>query len=54
MLNEPLPMSTGFSTRSNIGEVENRGIELILNTVNVDSKDFMKLNLLLVKTIIKF
>ncbi len=41
LLNEPLPMSTGFSNKySNIGEVENRGIELILNTVNVDSKDF--------------
>ncbi len=36
LLERPLPLSTGFSSISaNIGEMENRGIEIVLNTQNV-------------------
>jgi len=37
LLNIPLPRTSGFgSTLTNIGEMENRGLELAVNTVNVD------------------
>ncbi|PWJ58333.1 TonB-linked SusC/RagA family outer membrane protein [Dyadobacter jejuensis] len=38
---QPLPNSTGFGGfTTNIGETENRGIELSLSTINVDKGDF--------------
>jgi len=37
-----IPLSTGYSTASeNIGSLENKGIELSLNTENIVSKDFL-------------
>ncbi|MFC4874996.1 SusC/RagA family TonB-linked outer membrane protein [Negadavirga shengliensis] len=42
LLNAPLPWSTGFSSvLQNIGSVENKGIELTLNSVNVEREEFM-------------
>jgi len=39
LLQVPIPMSTGFGSRlTNIGNVENKGIEIALNTVNLDGK----------------
>jgi len=36
LLERPIPPSTGFtSISSNIGQLENRGIEIVLNTVNI-------------------
>lgn len=36
-----LPQITGFkSIMTNLGELENKGIDLTLNTVNIDNKDF--------------
>lgn len=41
LLNVQLPAASGFgSSMQNIGEVENKGIEFSLNTINVDTKDF--------------
>ena len=41
LLNAQLPGSFGYATSyKNIGEVENRGLELTLNTLNVKTKDF--------------
>lgn len=41
LLNAPLPTSTGFSSAiQNIGELQNRGLEFSLNTVNVQSDNF--------------
>jgi TonB-linked SusC/RagA family outer membrane protein len=41
LYNAPLPTATGFeSALQNIGEVENKGVELSLNTINIDSQDF--------------
>ncbi len=41
LLDRPVPNSTGFSgVRDNIGEVSNRGVEFLLNSVNVDRPDF--------------
>ena len=41
LLDRPVPHSTGFeSVIDNIGSVANRGIDFLLNTVNVRSKDF--------------
>ncbi len=38
LLDRPLPPSTGYTTiTSNIGELENKGIELLLNTQNIQS-----------------
>ena len=49
LFNRPVSMTSGFtSITSNIGELENRGIELSLNTVNVQNSNFRwetKLNL---------
>lgn len=37
-----IPLSTGYSTASeNIGSLENKGVELSLNTENIVSKDFL-------------
>ncbi len=42
LLNAQLPGSSGYLTSfKNIGEVENRGLEITLNTVNMKRKDFM-------------
>ncbi len=41
LLDSPVPHSTGFtSIIDNIGEVENYGVDFMLNSVNVQSKDF--------------
>ncbi len=41
LLNAPLPLTTGFSSAiQNIGEVQNRGLEFLLNTVNYTRDDF--------------
>ena len=41
LLAAPLPTSSGYSTiQTNIGSMENKGIEFTLNTVNVSSKNF--------------
>lgn len=38
---DPVPWTTGFgSIQSNLGEVENRGLEFDLSTVNIDAGDF--------------
>jgi TonB-dependent starch-binding outer membrane protein SusC len=39
LLDRPLPSSTGFtSITANIGEMENKGVEIVLNTVNIDKQ----------------
>jgi len=39
LLERPVPSSTGFtSISSNIGQLENKGLEVVLNTVNIDGK----------------
>lgn len=41
LLKQPIPMSSGFSSRlTNIGNLENKGLEFTLNTINVDKDDF--------------
>ncbi|GAA4432819.1 TonB-dependent receptor [Ravibacter arvi] len=41
LLNAALPTSTGFSTAyKNIGKLRNRGLEVTLNTANVETRDF--------------
>lgn len=41
LLQLPVPQSTGYnSILSNIGRIDNKGIELSLNTVNIDTRDF--------------
>lgn len=41
LLNAPVPASSGYtSVYKNIGSMENRGIELALNTVNIQSENF--------------
>jgi TonB-linked SusC/RagA family outer membrane protein len=41
LLNAPIPQSSGYnSIIRNIGSVRNRGLELSLNTVNIQGKDF--------------
>lgn len=41
LLQLPVPQSTGYnSILSNIGRIDNKGIELFLNTVNIDTRDF--------------
>lgn len=41
LLQQSLPYMTGFSSVwSNIGEVENKGVELTLNSINIKNKDF--------------
>jgi TonB-linked SusC/RagA family outer membrane protein len=41
ILKENLPTSTGFSTvNANVGQISNKGIEILLNTRNIVSKNF--------------
>ena len=41
LLSRPLPYSTGFSSvTDNIGQVDNQGIDLLINTRNIVKKDF--------------
>ena len=41
ILNQKIPTASGFSqVTSNVGQIENKGIELSLNTVNVSTPDF--------------
>ncbi|WP_163214032.1 TonB-dependent receptor [Bacteroides sp. 519] len=41
LLNLPVPQSTGFDNiLSNIGRIDNNGFEFLLNTVNVDTRNF--------------
>jgi TonB-linked SusC/RagA family outer membrane protein len=41
ILNQTLPTSTGFSSViTNVGQVSNKGIEIMLNTRNVQTRDF--------------
>lgn len=41
LLDRPIPTTSGFvSVIQNVGEVENRGIDITLNTVNVETRDF--------------
>lgn len=38
LLNRPITSTTGFTTIfSNVGEIENRGLELLINTINVEA-----------------
>ncbi|WDF69397.1 TonB-dependent receptor [Sphingobacterium oryzagri] len=41
LLNRPLPYTSGYqSTSSNLGKLENKGLEITLNTTNIQVKDF--------------
>ncbi|MDR2918752.1 MAG: TonB-dependent receptor [Tannerella sp.] len=41
LLNLPVPQSTGYeSILSNIGRIDNQGFEFLVNTVNIDTKNF--------------
>ncbi len=41
ILNQKIPTISGFNqVTANVGEIENKGIELTLNTVNIAKKDF--------------
>lgn len=41
LLNQPVPRSSGYgSVANNIGDMRNEGIELALNTVNIENDDF--------------
>ncbi|MBC9796780.1 SusC/RagA family TonB-linked outer membrane protein [Sinomicrobium weinanense] len=41
LLDTPLPRSSGYSSIfSNIGSMENKGVEFSLNTINIDKEDF--------------
>ena len=41
LIGVPLPFTTGYpSVNKNIGEIENKGVDIELNTVNVKSRDF--------------
>jgi hypothetical protein len=41
LLDAPVPQTSGYATiRRNIGSMENKGIELALNTVNISTADF--------------
>jgi TonB-linked SusC/RagA family outer membrane protein len=41
LLDAPVPRTSGYATiRKNVGSMENKGIELALNTVNVQGKNF--------------
>ena len=41
LLNRPLPGTAGESRLENVGEVENKGFEFTLNTVNIEKPDFL-------------
>lgn len=41
LIGVPLPFTTGFpNVNQNIGEIENKGVDIELNTVNIRSQDF--------------
>lgn len=41
LLDKPVPHSTGYkSVVDNIGEVSNQGLDFMINSVNIDSRDF--------------
>ena len=41
ILNQRIPTASGFSqVTSNIGKIQNKGVEILLNTVNIAVKDF--------------
>ncbi|MCI9846698.1 SusC/RagA family TonB-linked outer membrane protein [Flavobacterium pectinovorum] len=41
LLNVPLPQATGYpSILKNVGRMQNKGFELSINSLNIDSKDF--------------
>lgn len=41
LLDKPIPFTSGFSSVwDNIGEVENKGVDFMLSTTNIESKDF--------------
>ena len=41
LLDAPVPRTSGYATiRKNIGSMQNSGVELAINTVNIESKDF--------------
>lgn len=41
ILNQKIPTASGFSqVISNVGKIQNKGIEILLNTVNIATKDF--------------
>ena len=41
ILNQRIPTASGFSqVTSNVGEIQNRGLEILINTVNIAKKDF--------------
>lgn len=41
LLDAPVPRTSGYATiRKNVGSMENKGIELALNTINVDGENF--------------
>jgi TonB-linked SusC/RagA family outer membrane protein len=41
LLDAPVPQTSGYSTiRKNIGSMENKGLELTLNTINFDGENF--------------
>lgn len=41
LLDAPVPRTSGYATiRRNVGSMENKGLELTLNTINVETKNF--------------
>lgn len=41
LLDAPVPTSSGFSTiRKNVGSMENKGLEIALNTINIQTSNF--------------
>lgn len=41
LLDAPVPRTSGYATiRQNVGSMENRGLEIALNTINVEAGDF--------------
>jgi TonB-linked SusC/RagA family outer membrane protein len=41
LYNLPVPMTTGFTTiLANVGSMQNKGFEIVLNSINVNSRDF--------------
>ena len=41
LLNAPVPTSSGYSSiTENVGSMENKGLEITINTVNISKKDF--------------
>ncbi|WP_439487560.1 SusC/RagA family TonB-linked outer membrane protein [Algoriphagus sp.] len=41
LLNVPIPATSGFRTQlTNIGDMQNRGVEIVLNSVNIAKPDF--------------